>query len=264
MTDTPSPPDEQPEPDWHKPEPAKQPAAKAEPVRPEQPEVRAADGHSATHQHQQTGRDAPRRAKPAWLNRDNIGLVFDGVVTVATVIGVWFLVLQWKQTEEALHEAREANRFTSAQRQPLIDVDSFDTRALVLGLPFQIVVAFKNNGGSTAFNYQNSGNMAFGTQAAPPSIPTNPAVLRPGTIGGYVLAGKTVVLPINSPQPLTPELRAAISEGKQLAFVFGLVTYSDERGRPYRFEYCRVVSVRDLLAAPCGAPLGQGQSKDQP
>jgi hypothetical protein len=45
--------------------------------------------------------------------KDALRLVFEGLVTAATITGVWFLVLQWSQTEEALEEARTANRLTA-------------------------------------------------------------------------------------------------------------------------------------------------------
>jgi hypothetical protein len=50
-----------------------------------------------------------------------LGLIFDGLVTVATVVGVVFLVLQWDQTGRALVETQ---RQISLDNRPIIMVRS--------------------------------------------------------------------------------------------------------------------------------------------
>jgi hypothetical protein len=63
---------------------------------------------------------------PDWAKRrEIIGLVFDGIVTVATAVGVLFLILQWDQTESALSEAKESNRLTRIA-QAKADADSIE------------------------------------------------------------------------------------------------------------------------------------------
>lgn len=54
------------------------------------------------------GNKDERPSVSEWSWPDYVGLVFDGLVAVATVVGVVFLVLQWKQTERALEEARQS------------------------------------------------------------------------------------------------------------------------------------------------------------
>jgi hypothetical protein len=67
-----------------------------------------------------TNASAPRWE---WLDR-----FFNGLVAVATIVGVIFLILQWDQTEKALHEARVANELTRKAQ-----VDASNDAAIQVG-----------------------------------------------------------------------------------------------------------------------------------
>ena len=58
-----------------------------------------------------------------------MSLIFDGIVAVATVIGIYFLVDQSEKTEAALKEARESNRIAQeATARAIEDAKQEDAR----------------------------------------------------------------------------------------------------------------------------------------
>jgi len=99
-----------------------------------------------------------------WKWPDKLRLFFDGLIAVATVAGVVFLILQFRDTERALDEAKTANRLTqqaveAANKQieltdrPWLMVDAEIERAFeVKGDRIELTVRFsiRNIGQSVA------------------------------------------------------------------------------------------------------------------
>jgi hypothetical protein len=91
------------------------PEAPAQGLPVDQP-VDPAHCESQTEHQPQEPQATPAKAAEPWNRLDKLRLIFDGAVAVATVLGVIFLILQWRQTDAALTVAKEANDLTrSAQ-----------------------------------------------------------------------------------------------------------------------------------------------------
>jgi hypothetical protein len=72
------------------------------------PQGQAPTDHNA-HDNKLTG-----WASMSWTDR--AGFIFDGLVALTTVVTLIFLIAQWRQTNAALGEAKEANRLTKVSQ----------------------------------------------------------------------------------------------------------------------------------------------------
>ena len=91
--------------------------------------VPAPAGHGEPQQDEHDSAQTPGKGSGNWGRPEILSLIFDGIVAVATVIGIYFLVDQSEKTEAALKEARESNRIAQeATARAIEDAKQEDAR----------------------------------------------------------------------------------------------------------------------------------------
>jgi hypothetical protein len=195
--------------------------------------------------------------KPSWLARSWRSIrdwfrnasfsrelsLFDGLLTVASAIGLWFLIEQSKeikrtndQTALALVQSAEATRI---QNRAWVGAVGFPIPDLQAGKKAVCKVEIKNTGATPALNVRQTRAMRI----INPNEPFSESYVIPLTNGGVLHPGATVWIAPQSKGPLTKIQVDDILSGKQIYRVYGLILYDDIFGCHHRTKFCFFVDA---------------------
>jgi hypothetical protein len=235
-------------------------------------------GDQPVHAEQGSGKPSNEQSdsngKP-WSLPDRLGLFFDGVVAFVTVVGVVFLVLQWRQTERGLETAREANAQT-------VQAFRTDVRAWVLARSVSAnltdcsvsgEVVLVNSGRSPAIAVRSIALMSIsklGAMGPPPTgepeaiaipagqpLPPSDPLRRTFNMGASTETTLTIEGRFTIPAThrfAYYEDCAALRTFRATVFAHGIANYADIFGTQHVTHYCfvsRPKAAGVLVFEPC-------------
>jgi hypothetical protein len=188
-----------------------------------------------------------------WRRPDIIGLIFDGVVAVATVVGIYFLVVQSGQTEAALNEARQAtleakesNRLTregqERETRAWVGLQSGQFQPIKSGEPAHGTLTIINGGSSPAFNVAMTSGVLPHAQSKyvfPLKIEPKKNVVSAQAV---LFAGMTVTHNFAASFPVMPVHLEDFNQGAFVFYVVGQIEYDDVFGKHRVTEFCMQVN----------------------
>ena len=188
-----------------------------------------------------------------WRRPDIIGLIFDGVVAVATVVGIYFLVVQLGQTEAALNEARQAtleakesNRLTregqERETRAWVGLQSGQFQPVKAGEPAHGTLTVINGGSTPAFNVA----LASGVLTHAQSIYVFPLKFEPqkNTVPAQAILfpGMTATHNFATSFPVMPVHLDSFNRGAFVFYVVGQIEYDDVFGKHRVTDFCMLVN----------------------